>query len=194
MHDTILPRSLFSIESDFVEKNPNLVRNYVDGDMFFDPKSEIKLFTNDKAGKSGRAKWYVANKNVITTGKEYLDKWKVVVSSANAGGQKRSNQLAILDNHSAFGRSRVAIKTFDTRKEAENFYKYMKSELIRFAFLMTDESLTSLGKLVPDIGKYTDNNGILDFKKDINEQLYKLFDIKEEAQKHIRYILSTKAE
>lgn len=194
MHDTILPRSLFSIESDFVEKNPNLVRNYVDGDMFFDPKSEIKLFTNDKAGKSGRAKWYVANKNVITTGKEYLDKWKVVVSSANAGGQKRSNQLAILDNHSAFGRSRVAIKTFDTRKEAENFYKYMKSELIRFAFLMTDESLTSLGKLVPDIGKYTDDNGILDFKKDINEQLYKLFDIKEEAQKHIRYILSTKAE
>lgn len=70
----------------------------------------------------------------------------------------------------------------------------MKSELIRFAFLMTDESLTSLGKLVPDIGKYTDDNGILDFKKDINEQLYKLFDIKEEAQKHIRYILSTKAE
>lgn len=173
MHDTILPRSLFSIESDFVEKNPNLVRNYVDGDMFFDPKSEIKLFTNDKAGKSGRAKWYVANKNVITTGKAYLDKWKVVVSSANAGGQKRSNQLAILDNHSAFGRSRVAIKTFDTKKEAENFYKYMKSELIRFAFLMTDESLTSLGKLVPDIGNYKDDNGIIDFSKNINEQLYR---------------------
>lgn len=194
MHDTILPRSLFSIESDFVEKNPNLVRNYVDGDMFFDPKSEIKLFTNDKAGKSGRAKWYVANKNVITTGKAYLDKWKVVVSSANAGGQKRSNQLAILDNHSAFGRSRVAIKTFDTKKEAENFYKYMKSELIRFAFLMTDESLTSLGKLVPDIGNYKDDNGIIDFSKNINEQLYRIFNINEESQKHIRYVLSTKAE
>lgn len=194
MHDTILPRSLFSIESDFVEKNPNLVREFNDGDMFFDPKTEIKLFTNDKAGKSGRAKWYVANRNVITTGKAYLDKWKVVVSSANAGGQKRSNQLAILDNHSAFGRSRVALKTFDTQKEAENFYKYVKSELIRFAFLMTDESLTSLAKLVPDIQNYKDDNGVIDFNKDVNKQLYKLFNIKEDSQKHIRYILSTKAE
>lgn len=194
MHDSVLSQKLFSIESDFVEKNPDLIREYVDGDMFFDPKSEIKLFTNDKAGKSGRAKWYVANKSVITTGKAYLDKWKVVVSSANAGGQKRSNQLAILDNHSAFGRSRVAIKTFDTKKEAENFYKYMKSELIRFAFLMTDESLTSLGKLVPDIGNYKDDNGIIDFSKNINEQLYRIFNINEESQKHIRYVLSTKAE
>ena len=67
--------------------------------------TEIKLFTNDKAGKSGRAHWYITDKNVITSGREYLNKWKVIVSSANAGGQKRSNQIAIIDNHSAFGRS-----------------------------------------------------------------------------------------
>ena len=194
MHDTILPRSLFSIESDFVEKNPTLVREYVEGDMFFNPDSEIKLLTNDKAGKSGRARWYIANKSVITTGNSYIDKWKVVVSSANAGGQKRSNQLAILDNHSAFGRSRVALKTFETRREAENFYKYVKSEFIRFTFLLTDESLTSLGKLVPDLGDYRDNNGIIDYNKDINEQLYNLFNIQEDSIEHIRYILSTKAE
>lgn len=194
MHNSVLSQKLFSIESDFVEKNPDLVREYIDGDIFFDPETEIKLFTNDKAGKSGRSKWYVAKKNVIATGLQYLNKWKVVVSSANAGGQKRSNQLAILDNHSAFGRSRVALKTFDTRKEAENFYKYVKSELIRFAFLMTDESLTSLAKLVPDIEDYKDNNGIIDFSKDLNEQLYKIFEISEDSQIHIKQILSTKAE
>lgn len=193
LHDSVLSQKLFSIESDFVEKNPESVREYVDG-MYFDKETEIKLFTNDKAGKSGRSKWYIANKSVITTGKAYLEKWKVVVSSANAGGQKRSNQLAILDNHSAFGRSRVALKTFDTQKEAENFYKYVKSELIRFAFLMTDESLTSLAKMVPDIENYKDNNGILDFSKDINEQLYNIFGITEAGRKHIQYILSTKAE
>ena len=38
---------------------------------------------------------------------------------------------AILDDHSVFGRSRVALKTFKTKREAENFYKYAKSELIR---------------------------------------------------------------
>lgn len=193
LHDSVLSRSLFSIESDFVEKNPHLVREYHEGDNF-DITKEIKLFTNDKSGKSGRAKWYVANRDVITTGQEYLDTWKVIVSSANAGGQKRSNQIAVIDNYSAFGRARVALKTFKTKKEALNFLAYAKSEFIRFAFLLTDESLTSLAKLVPDIIDYTDNNGIIDFKGDINRQLYDLFDIDDESRQYIKNVLSKKAE
>lgn len=178
LHDSILPRNLFSIESDFVEKNPSLVKEYNDGD-YYNPETEIKLFTNDKSGKSGRARWYIADKNVITSGSEYLNKWKVIVSSANAGGQKRSNQIAIVDNHSAFGRSRVALKTFATEKEAINFFKYATSEIIRFAFLLTDESLTSLAKKVPDLLDYSDENGIIDYNRDVNAMLYNLFGIDE---------------
>ena len=59
---------------------------------------------------------------------------------------------------------------------------------------MTDESLTSLAKLVPDIEDYKDNNGIIDFSKDLNEQLYKIFEISEDSQIQIKHILSTKAE
>ena len=191
LHDTILPRSLFSIESDFVERNPTLVREYNKGD-YFNPESEIKLFTNDKAGKSGRARWYIANKEVITTGLEHLNRWKVIVSSANAGGQKRSNQIAIVDNHSAFGRSRVALKTFTTEQEAKNFFKYATSEIIRFAFLLTDESLTSLAKKVPDLLDYSDTNGIIDYNGDVNTQLYKVFGIDIRNQKHIKEVLASK--
>lgn len=191
LHDAILPRCLFSIESDFVEKNPTLVREYDNGDTF-DSNSEIKLFTNDKAGKSGRARWYVANRDVIKTGVEHLDRWKVIVSSANAGGQKRSNQIAIVDNYSAFGRSRVALKTFATKQEAKNFFKYATSEIIRFAFLLTDESLTSLAKKVPDLLDYSDNNGLIDYSGNVNEQLYKLFGIDEKNQQHIREVLASK--
>ena len=43
LHDAILPRCLFSIESDFVERNPDLVREYIEGDTF-NPETEIKLF------------------------------------------------------------------------------------------------------------------------------------------------------
>ena len=188
-----MPRSLFSIESDFVERNPDLVREYNDGELF-NPDTEIKLFTNDKAGKAGRARWYIANRNVITTGLDELNRWKVIVSSANAGGQKRSNQIQVVDNYSAFGRARVALKTFATEQEARNFFAYAKSELIRFAFLLTDESLTSLAKLVPDIENYANDNGIIDFSGDVNAQLYALFDISEEMQQHIRSVLATKAE
>lgn len=191
LHNSVLSQKLFSIESDFVEKHPELVREFNEGD-YFDHLTEVKLFTNDKAGKSGRARWYITKRDIITTGHEYLNKWKVIVSSANAGGQKRSNQIAIVDNHSAFGRSRVALKTFDTEREAQNFLKYATSEIIRFAFLLTDESLTSLAKKVPDLLDYSDGNGIVDYDKDLDSQLYALFEINEENQEHIREVLSGK--
>lgn len=119
-----------------------------------------------------------------------MNKWKVIVSSANAGGQKRSNQIAIIDNHSAFGRSRVALKTFETEKEAKNFFKYATSDVIRFAFLLTDESLTSLAKKVPDLLDYSDENGIIDYNGNINNQLYKFFDMDTENKLHIQKILN----
>ena len=59
---------------------------------------------------------------------------------------------------------------------------------------MTDESLTSLAKQVPDILNYTDNNGLIDFSSDINNQMYALFDIDRASQIHIKEVLSKKAE
>ena len=195
LHDSVLSQKLFSIESDFVEKNPSKVRIYNEGDSF-DKETEIKLFTNDKAGSAGRTKWFIVPKALIKSGTEYFNKWKVIVSSAHPGGQEnRSQQLQIVDNHSAFGRSRVALKTFKTEKEARNFYKYCKTELIRFAFLMTDEALTSLAKQVPDIMDYADSNKNINFDGDVNEQVYTLFGIKDlDTRKYIKEVLSAKAD
>lgn len=94
------------------------------------------------------------------------------MSSANAGGQKRDWQIEVFDNHSAFGRARVGLGSFKTKAEAENFYAYCNTYLIRFLFLMTEESLTSLAKKVPDVLDYTKDNNLLDFSKDLNKQLY----------------------
>ena len=161
INERILSRSLFGIESDFVEKNPEKVKKY-NSNMEIDYNKEIKLFTNDKAGSAGRACWYVTNINEITQGQEYIRDYKVVVSSAHPGGQDgRDNYLQILDNHSVFGRSRVALGTFKTESEAINFYNYNKTTIIKYLFLMTDESLTSLGKRVPDILDYTEKNKFL---------------------------------
>ena len=187
LHDRILPRSLFGIESNFVEEHPDEV-TLLENVKSVDFETQIKLFTNDKAGKAGRAKWYVANKEVIKSNPKYISQWKVVVSSANAGGQKRDNQLEIMDNHSAFGRARVALASFQTKSEAENFYSYVKTYLVRFAFLMTDESLTALGKRVPDLMDYSSHNELVDFSKPLDEQLYSLFELDEEE---INYIEST---
>lgn len=191
LNKSILSQKLFSIESDFVELNPNLVRPYTENSIY-DKKSEIKLLTNDKSGKSGRAKWFISKREVIKTGLSHLDKWKVVVSSANAGSQKRNNQLEVLDNHSAFGRVKVALKTFDTENEARNFYRYVDSKFIRFTFLLTDEALTSLAKLVPDILDYK-HNEYIDFSIDIDDQLFHLFNITHDEQIFIKETVKKKS-
>ena len=185
MHDRILPRNLFGIESDFVDNNPEKVRLFED-DATIDYSKEIKLFTNDRAGKAGRATWYIASRDVIENNAPLINEWQVVVSSANAGGQKRDNQLEIIDNHSAFGRSRVALGTFKTKTEAENFFNYVSTYLIRFMFLMTDENLTSLGKRVPDIGDYTNKSAILDFREDLDAQLFNMFGFTDTEIEHIK--------
>ena len=187
LHDRILPRSLFGIESNFIEENPEkaILLETVEN---IDYSKQIKLFTNDRAGKAGRAKWYVVDKNVVENNPEYISQWKVVVSSANAGGQKRDNQLEIVDNHSAFGRARVALASFETQDEANNFYNFAKSYVVKFTFLMTDESLTALGKRVPDLMDYTNKNSLVDFSKSLDEQLYLLFEFNRDE---IEYIEST---
>lgn len=190
LSNSILSRSLFGIESSFAEDNENKVKPFNEEDLLKD--DEIKLLTNDKAGKAGRAKWYITKRKHILSGKEYIDKWKVVVSSANAGGQKRNNQIAVIDNKSAFGRSRVALRSFDTQEEAMNFLAYASTSFIRFAFLLTDESLTSLAKWVPDLINYKSDNNLIDFSKDINEQLYSLFEINVDEQKYIENVISEK--
>ncbi|MCT2910385.1 Eco57I restriction-modification methylase domain-containing protein [Weissella confusa] len=172
----VINQKLFKIESDFAATHPDKVRPLpVDGT--FNPETEIKLLTNDKPGKAGRATWFAAHKDVITTNANLVSEWQVAVSSANAGGQKRDNQIGIVDNHSAFGRSRLALKSFKTETEANNFLKYAKSYVIRYAFLLTDEALSSLGQEVPDIKSYIDGNKYIDFSVDVDSQLKRLLGI-----------------
>lgn len=185
LHDSIFPQKLFGIESDFVEKNKNAVVE-LNNKVKFNYKDEVKLLTNDRAGKAGRAKWFITKRSLIPLNRNLIDEWQVIVSSANAGGQKRDNQIEIVDNHSAFGRVRVALKSFKTQKEAENFYKYANSKIIRYTFLMTDEALTSLAKRVPDILDYSDKQKLINFSIDIDVQLSKLIGLNDEEFLHIK--------
>lgn len=191
LHNRVLPQKLFGIESDFVENNPKSVRSFEEN-AEIDYANEIKLYANDKAGKAGRTTWFITSPDVIPNNKDLIYEWQVVVSSANAGGQKRDNQLEIIDNHSAFGRSRVALGTFKTKVEAENFYNYVNTSVIKFCFLLTDEALTSLGKKVPDLLDYTNENTLIDFSAELNKQLIELIGLDESEVVHIEATLNNR--
>lgn len=182
--DSVMARSLFGIESDFVEKNPEKVTQCNKNDAV-DPTKKVKLLANDKAGTAGRSTWYITDRANIKHGTKYINKWKVVVSSANAGGQKRDNQIEVLDDCSVFGRSRVALKILDTKEEAINFHNYCNAYLIRWLFLMSSEALTALGKKVPDIKDYSFSNRLIDFTEDLNEELFKLFGLNEIEKQYV---------
>lgn len=187
LNDSILSRSLFGIESNFIEKNISNVKLFTKGTVL--AKDEVKLLTNDKSGSSGRSQWYVINSSLIREGREYIKKWQVVVSSAHPGGQEgRDNQIEIIDNKSAFGRARVALKSFENKKSASNFFKYCKSRIVRYAFLLSDEALSSLAKFVPDLGDY-ENNLVIDFSKDIDEQLKEKMQLDDKEIKYIEKIV-----
>lgn len=107
---------------------------------------------------------------------------------ANAGGQKRDWQLELLDNHSVFGRSCVALGMFKTKTEAENFMKFCQSDIVRVLFLMTDEALTTLAKEVPWFDDWKTAGGVLDFRGDTNAQLCQLFKL---TKPEVAYVANT---
>lgn len=59
--------------------------------------------------------------------------------------------------------------------------------------MLTDESLTSLAKKVPDLLDYSDENSLIDYNGDVNAQLYNLFNIDKNNQLYIIEMLSKKA-
>lgn len=190
LHDKILPRSLFGIESTFADNNPDKIIP-LEKVASINYEKQIKLLTNDKSGPAGRIAWFVVDKDVIKKGRQYISEWQVIVSSAHPGGQEgRDRQLSIVDNHSAFGRSRVALASFQTKSEAENFHKYVSTYLVRFLFLMTDENLTSLAKRVPDFEDYSDQNKLIDFSKDLNDQLYQIFALSVEDVEYVESVVN----
>ena len=146
--------------------------------------------TNDKPGPAGRTKWFVVDKELVNQNANYISEWQVVVSSAHPGGQEgRNNQLAIVDNHSAFGRARVALKSFKNVLDAENFTKYINCKFVKYAMLLTDEALSSLAKYVPDMLNYNEN-GIIDYSKNIDEQLYSLIGLTNEEIQYLESKIS----
>ena len=180
LSDSILPQKLFAVESNFVEENPDKVRLYHDGDIL--NNNEIKLYANDKSGKAGRTTWFIIDKKYIPQGQEYIDKYKVVVSSANIASETRDWTFMVLEPNTAFGRSRLGIKMFNTLDEANNCAKYLNSTIIRFLFCQSGGALTVVGKLVPDLSNYIDS---LDFNKDIDEQLKVMFNISNDEYNYI---------
>ena len=57
--------------------------------------------------------------------------------------------------------------------------------------MLTDENLTSVGKLVPDVLDYTNKNTLLDFDKDVDQQLFKLIGLTKDEIEYVKEKIDT---
>ena len=186
---TIIKKSPFGIESDFAVKNPQKVSNTKD-----DWKKPIQLLVNDKAGSSGRSKIFWTDESVVLTGKEYVDVFKVITTSAYpkqkfssgkptvANVQQRAKQLIdIVPKRFAFGSNKLLLYASSNRNECENFIKYSLTKFFAGLMLQEPNRRSIFGSIIP-LQDFTSESDI-DWSKsipEIDKQLYKKYDLSNE--------------
>jgi hypothetical protein len=182
-------KGIFGIESDYVQKNPSKVSQHKS-----DWPNPIRILTNNKSGSSGRATWYWADQSIITQGAEYLNKYKVVCTSAYpkqkfASGKptiknvkaRAKELIEIMPKGSAFGRSKMSLLMSDSKTDCDNFLKYTNTNFFGFLLLQEPNRRSTFGDVILD-QDFTSNSDI-DWTKSIEEidrQLYKKYGLTKE--------------
>lgn len=189
-----IKKGIFGIESNFVENNPSKVSfNKADWD------NPIILYTNDKSGSAGRAKKYWTDISTVQKGCEFINKYKVVSTSAypkktfSSGKptvdnvlRRLSDLVEILPSGSAFGSSKLALFMSSNKDNCDNFIKYTQTRFFAYLTLQEPNRRSSFGCVIPD-QNFTSKSDI-DWSQSIaqiDQQLYKKYGL---SEKEIAFI------
>lgn len=177
----------FAIESNFVALNPELVRPEAEPPPREALPEYCRIFTNDAAGKGGRAQWFWLRRDAVPTNRHYIDQWKIIVSSMNpvgARGTGHSPLATLLGPGEIFGRSRIGVAIFATELEARNFFRAFQTDFYRFHYACLGDSQTLLGMNAPDLGDYASSD-LVDLTlppEDLNDELCRAYGLTGEEQ------------
>jgi superfamily II DNA or RNA helicase len=179
----------FGIESDFIEKYPELFS--LTPDKFKEP---IKLLTNDKSGSSGRAKWYYIERKTIGKNINLIDEYKVAMPSAYPKKtlvsskptieqvlSRASEIIQIFEPKEIFGRSKMLIFNSPDKVDVENFMKYTQTRFFAYMVLNEPNRSFSFGFVIPLLD-FTSKSDI-DWSKsivEIDQQLYAKYNLSQE--------------
>ena len=185
----IVKKSLFGIESNFVENNPIKVSNSKN-----DWKDPVLLLANDKSGSSGRTKQFWVDRSIIPKGDNYIDLYKVIMTSAYPkqkltlgnptieGVLRRAEELIkVMPTRSAVGRSRLCLFMSESKDDCKRFLKYTQTKFFAGLIIQEPNRTASIGSIVP-LQDFTPNSDI-DWSKsipEIDQQLYAKYGLSQE--------------
>ncbi len=151
-----IKKGIFGIESNFAELNADKVSDHAS-----DWPNPVRLLTNDRAGSTGRARFYWIDRANIPRGHEYIDTYKVVTTSAYpkktfvAGNPTIANVKArlhelveILPKGSAYGRSRISLFMSTNEQECQNFLRYTQTNFFAALLLQEPNRRSSFGDII----------------------------------------------
>lgn len=194
LSDTVRTQKFFRIPSNITELRPS---EFIECNSDFsnkpDSDSFIRVLTNDKAGKIGKAKWFWTHRKNVRECPE-IDQWKIVISSANLTGENgRTPNAEILPPKTAVGRVRIVLAAFDTEEEAKNLFKYLSTDMVRTLMTTTGNYITGFGSNVPVPESLFNNNEDIDFHgtvDEVNEQLFSLINLTKDEKEIVKTIAS----
>lgn len=139
------------------------------------------------SNQTGQRKIKYIKKDLITCGRKYIDKWKVLLPGAYRLGSVTDGGAVhpiIAEPNSVCTESFLVAYTFDSELEAKNFISYVRTRFFRFLVYLrktTQHAVAKVYRFVP----------IQDFSKPwTDEELYKKYELTDEEIKFIEdYIL-----
>lgn len=140
-----------------------------------DGKGDIHLYSSGGSGAIASSR--------VTAGHDMISKWKIITSKAShdhggqpdrSGSRRVLSKVELLEPNHVCTESYIVLGAFDTKKEAQNCLKYVKTRFVRF--------LVSIPSFSQDITRERFCFvPIVNFKKEWSDKdLYKKYDLKEE--------------
>ncbi len=155
-----------------------LATNFTNFDNINNP-DKYKIYANKKTG-------YVY-KTQIQSGKNYINRFKVLLPKANEGSGDIPNRVltrpTIAEPSSVCTETYIIIKSFDNEQEAINFSKYIKTRFFRFLVFLkkvTQDTTAKVYSFVPDLPmdhEWTD------------DKLFDRYDITPDEQEYIKSMI-----
>lgn len=159
-----------------------LATNFSNFDNIDNP-NKYKIYSSSQIG--ARKISYV-EKTLVTKGYELIPKWKVLMPKAYRIGSSKDGgyiNAIVAEPNSVCTESFVVMDTFNTREDAENFVKYIKTKFFRFLVSLrkiTQDATAKVYGFVPNLPMdqlWTD------------EKLYERYDITPAEQKFIESMI-----
>lgn len=147
---------------------------------------KVSLYIKKNKGSQSDAGVYQLHRSIMERhllSNAYEKSWKVAIQSAPVGRMRFFNEILTKVGHlqprvfgpnEFFSTTWILIGSFKTQEEAENFSQYAGT---RFYMHLASFDFTKAGwnRFVPDLEDWTSSNKQIDWNKDLDTQLQKLF-------------------